>query len=212
MRAVDRILFDLDGTISNPLVGITNSFNYALLAHAFEPLSLKDMARYIGPQIDGIFRIVTGLSDDSEILQLVQKYRERYSDVGYSENTLYPGISEALKVISDAKVPMAVCTSKRADFADRILEMFGLRYHFEFVDGGDVGIHKWQQIAALNKARMVSSSTVMVGDRAVDLVAAHRNQLKAAGVLWGFGSAEELNAENPKYCFADPTNLVQLLD
>jgi phosphoglycolate phosphatase len=212
MRAVDKILFDLDGTISNPLLGITNSFNYALQAHGFEPVSSSQMAQYIGPQIDGIFRIVTGISNDAEILRLVQKYRERYSDIGYSENTLYPGIADALQLISDAKVPMAVCTSKRADFADRILVMFGLRHHFEFVDGGDVGIHKWQQIAALHKARMVSPSTVMVGDRAVDLVAAHRNRLKAAGVLWGFGSAEELQAENPKYCFAEPANLEQLLD
>ena len=141
---------------------------------------------------------------------LVAKYRERYAEVGYSENILYPGIAEALDSLGRAGMPMAVCTSKRVDFAEQILEMFGLRHHFRFVSGGEIGTHKWQQMAALLSQNRVTPSSVMVGDRAVDMVAAHRNGLTAAAVLWGYGSPAELHAQSPRYCFAAPGDLLQL--
>jgi phosphoglycolate phosphatase len=94
---------------------------------------------------------------------------------------------------------MGVCTSKRVDFAEQILKMFGLRAHFRFVNGGEVGIHKWQQIEGLLARRAVTPSSIMVGDRAVDLIAAHRNGLQSAGMLWGHGSRAELEQEGPRY-------------
>jgi len=78
---------------------------------------------------------------------------------------LYPGIREALTAFSAAGVPLGVCTSKRVDFAEQILEMFGLRSHFRFVNGGEIGVHKWQQIESLLTQGQVSRSSVMVGDR-----------------------------------------------
>jgi phosphoglycolate phosphatase len=140
----------------------------------------------------------------------VAKYRERYGEIGYSENILYPGIPELLHSLADAGVALGVCTSKRADFAEKILEMFGLRAYFNFVSGGEIGTHKWQQIQALLEQRVVTESTVMVGDRSVDITAAHRNGLDAAGVLWGHGSRQELEAEQPRYLFSTPAELLVL--
>ncbi|MCP3953361.1 MAG: HAD hydrolase-like protein [Desulfobacterales bacterium] len=91
-----------------------------------------------------------------------------------------------------------------------MLELHGIRHHFEFVDGGDVGIHKWQQLQALRDKRSLSQKTIMIGDRDVDLIAAHRNGLASAGVLWGYGSRTELASENPKYLFEAPAQLVEL--
>ena len=105
---------------------------------------------------------------------------------------------------------MGVCTSKRKDFATRILTMFGLIHHFRFVDGGDVGMHKGQQIEALLAQRKASKSSIMVGDRAADMIAAHRNGLRAAGVLWGYGSREELAQEAPSHIFDSPSELPRL--
>lgn len=206
----DLVLFDLDGTLSDPLPGIGRSINYALSAFGYAPLELSELAMYVGPPLDETFKSIAGAVSPGEIDALVARYRERYADIGYSENALYPGIAEALTRLRDAGVPLAVCTSKRTDFAERILDMFGLRSCFSFVDGGDIGIRKWQQIQGLLSERRISTSTVMVGDRALDMVAAHRNGLQAAGVLWGHGSRAELASEQPRYLFDSPADLLTL--
>jgi phosphoglycolate phosphatase len=206
----DLVLFDLDGTLSDPLLGIGRSINYALSTLGYASLELSELANYVGPPLDETFRTLTGTTSPGELNALVARYRERYADIGYSENVLYPGIAEALTSFSEAGVPLAICTSKRKDFAVRILEMFGVRSCCSFVGGGDIGVHKWQQIEGLLSQRCVSTSTVMVGDRAVDMVAAHRNGLQAAGVLWGHGSRAELVSERPRYLFDSPPELLML--
>lgn len=208
--AHDLILFDLDGTLSDPLVGIGRSINHALTHYGYPARELEQLSVHIGPPLDESFKILTGVTTPSHIDALVAKYRERYADVGYSENVLYPGIPEALTALSDAGNPLGVCTSKRVDFAEQILGMFGLRAHFRFVSGGEIGIHKWQQIQGLLAEDQVSTSSVMVGDRAVDMVAAHRNGLQAAGVLWGHGTREELAHEQPRYLFPVVAELLTL--
>ncbi|HTE39606.1 MAG TPA: HAD hydrolase-like protein [Steroidobacteraceae bacterium] len=205
--AHDLVLFDLDGTISDPLVGFAQSMNYALGHFGHLPLELSACSAYIGPPLDESFTAITGVTSSSQIKELVAKYRERYADLGCAENTLYPGIREALAVLAESKISMAVCTSKRKDFAERILEMFGLRDHFLFVSGGEIGVHKWQQIEAMRAQGLASTSSVMVGDRSIDILAGRRNGLSSAGVLWGHGSRAELENERPDYLFASPTEL-----
>jgi phosphoglycolate phosphatase len=207
----DLVLFDLDGTLSDPRVGIGRSINYALSHFGYEPLEPSQVSAYIGPPLDESFRAITGRQSPDELSGLVAKYRERYADVGYSENVLYPGIPEALGALVAKDVPLGVCTSKRVDFAEQILEMFGLRSHFRFVSGGEIGIPKWKQIQDLLARGQVSTSSVMVGDRAVDLIAAHRNGLQAAGVLWGHGSRVELEREQPRYILASSEELSSLV-
>jgi phosphoglycolate phosphatase len=82
--------------------------------------------------------------------------------------------------------------------------LFGLHDYFLFVSGGHIGIHKWQQIERLIAAKQVTLSSLMIGDRAIDLGAAHKNGLQSAGVLWGYGSEAELCAEKPSYLFRQP--------
>ena len=200
----DVLLFDLDGTISDPLEGIERSINFALVEHGFPPLAPGQAAAFIGPQIDETFSLITGLDAGDRLNGFVAKYRERYSDVGYAENVLYPGVRDALATLSTAGATMGICTSKRVDFAEQILELFDLRQYFRFVDGGEIGVHKRQQIEALRSGGKVSSASLMIGDRAVDLVAAHRNSLHSGGVLWGYGSYAELSNERPRYFFRSP--------
>jgi phosphoglycolate phosphatase len=206
----DFILFDLDGTLSDPLVGIGRSINHALAHFGYPTHELPALAPYIGPPLDESFAIITGATSKTELAGLVAKYRERYGDVGYSENALYPGMAEAVIALRSTGVPLGVCTSKRQDFAERILELFGLRHHFEFVSGGEIGTPKWRQIETLLARGQVTEASVMVGDRAIDVEAAHRNGLHAAGVLWGYGSAAELAQAQPRYSFATPADLHEL--
>jgi phosphoglycolate phosphatase len=207
----DVLVFDLDGTLSDPLVGIGRSINYALSHFGYAELPLSDLAVHVGPPLDQSFGVITGVTSSAALEGFVAKYRERYGAVGYSENVLYPGIPQALQGLADGSIRLGVCTSKRVDFAEKILELFGLTSYFSFVSGGEIGRHKWQQLHALLEDGVITKSSLMVGDRAVDITAAHRNGLDAAGVLWGHGSREELEAEQPRYLFSSPEDLLALM-
>jgi phosphoglycolate phosphatase len=209
-RPYDVVMFDLDGTLSDPLLGIGRSINFALSSMGYEPLELRALAIHIGPPLDHAFRSITGERSPERVAAFVAAYRERYGEVGYSENALYPGIPEALTDLAGAGLSLGVCTSKRVDFAEKILEMFGLRHLFDFVSGGEIGTEKWQQIESLLGSGSIGPSTIMVGDRWVDLAAAHRNGLPSAGVLWGHGSRAELEAEKPRYLLDTPSELAIL--
>lgn len=145
----DIVLFDLDGTISDPLTGITRSINHALTEFGFENLPEHKLGKFIGPQIDEVFSFLVKTESKDIIGKMVGKYRERYSTIGYSENALYPGVRETLIDLYENSVPMAVCTSKKYDYANKILKMFHLEGLFRFVNGGDIGISKKTQIASM---------------------------------------------------------------
>jgi phosphoglycolate phosphatase len=192
MEAPDTLVFDLDGTLSDPALGIARSINHALVAFGFAPISESAVSQYIGPPLDQTFRAITGIEVENTLAALVGKYRERYADVGYAENVLYSGIPEALSSLAAQGRVLGVCTSKRVDFAEKILRMFGLRSHFAFVDGGEIGVHKDRQLRTLVANGTIGVGSTMIGDRAVDVLAAKRNALRSVGVLWGHGSHDEL--------------------
>lgn len=201
------VVFDLDGTLSNPLEGFARSMNHALRLQGLPQREPHELARFIGPPLYDSAVELTGSADPTRHNRLIADYRQRYGESGYAENTLYDGIPEVLHALRDAGATLGVCTSKRADFAESILRNFGLRGLFDFVSGGDIGVHKWQQLQALREAGAVDAASVMVGDRDVDISAAHRNGLQACGVLWGFGSREELQAESPRHLAEAPAQL-----
>jgi len=205
------LIFDLDGTLSDPRDGIVRSINHALTANGHPSRPEHDLERYIGPPLDQAFVELTGIAESAHVHALVAAFRERYGDVGYAENTLYEGIEEALRSLAGMpRVRLGVCSSKRVDFVERILRMFGLFDLFAFVSGGDVGIEKWQQLQRLYVEADLSPCDVMIGDRAVDLIAARRNGLHSAGVLWGYGSIDELRDESPCYLLSRILDLQEL--
>jgi phosphoglycolate phosphatase len=210
MTPIAYFILDLDGTISDPFVGIARCMNYALEHFGYPSIPEDSISQFIGPPLDYAFRSIIGNSSADRIAELVVKYRERYAEVGYSENVLYPGIPEALGVLSAADIPLGICTSKRADFAENILVMFGLRHYFKFLSGGDIGVHKKQQLAALLREGTISCTSFMIGDRAVDIEAAKENGLGSVGVLWGHGTEEELRGADPDYVLHHPHQLAEL--
>ena len=191
------LVLDLDGTISDPSLGISRCFNHALKTHGYNSLPEKQIVQEIGPPLDETFMKLAPGINNAEVNELVSTYRERYSDVGYSENTLYPEIPEALNKIMASGISMGVCTSKRKDFAEKILSMFGLSDYFNFIDGGDIGVTKEVQLTRLLASQQIDSKAIMVGDRSVDIISAQKNGLRSIGVLWGFGSHTELTEVSP---------------
>ena len=204
------LIFDLDGTISDPTVGFGRSINYALAAFGYPGIGEKEASQHIGPPLDGTFRRIAPGASDATILAMVAKYRERYGEVGYAENRVYPGIPEALQHLASHGIHMGICTSKRGDFAEQILTLFQLRSYFAFVSAGDIGVRKDDQLRALIAQRRVSQGAAMIGDRAVDVTAARANGLHAIGVLWGHGSREELTDACPDQLLESPSELKAL--
>ncbi len=191
------LVLDLDGTISDPSLGITRCFNHALRNHGFPVVPDSIIVKEIGPPLDDTFlKLAPGISA-SDIDPLVSTYRERYADIGYSENTLYPDIPLALDQLKSTGLSLGICTSKRRDFAEKILSLFDLTEYFNFVDGGDIGVTKRSQLAGLVNSGVIDNQAIMVGDRSVDIKSAQQNGLRSIGVLWGFGDYAELSAASP---------------
>jgi phosphoglycolate phosphatase len=201
------LVLDLDGTISDPRLGISRCMNHALLSRGLETVAPELVERQIGPPLDDIFRTLAPGITDAMLSALISAYRDRYSELGYAENELYPDLVETLVALRERDVRLGVCTSKRKDFAERIIDLFQLSEFFAFVDGGDVGVSKANQLAGLLQSGSIDEQAVMVGDRAVDVVAASSNQLRAIGVLWGFGDREELEGASPHHIVSSPAEL-----
>ena len=207
---MQSLVFDLDGTISDPAVGIARSIDYALGAFGYPVIGAQNVSPYVGPPLDATLRRLAPGASDAIILRMVAKYRERYGTVGYAENVVYPGVPEALEHLASCGVRMGICTSKRLDFAERILTHFQLRSYFVFVSGGDVGVSKNTQLKVLRERGDVGAGTALIGDRADDVAAARRNELWSIAVLWGHGSREELFEAGPDQLLESPEQLKTL--
>lgn len=205
------LVLDLDGTISDPSLGITRCFNHALKIHGFYGIPDKTITEAIGPPLDETFLKLVPDVDPSHISSLVATYRERYAEFGYAENLIYQDIPATLTQLQDAGIRLGVCTSKRRDFAEKILSLFKILDLFDFVDGGDIGITKKEQLSGLLEHGLIDDDAIMVGDRAIDIVSAKENGLRSIGVLWGFGSHEELSMALPTRIIDKVTELSNIV-
>jgi phosphoglycolate phosphatase len=202
------LIFDLDGTLTDPLTGINRCMNYALSSHGHQPRSEQEIRPYIGPPLEIALSDLSGSKDEAHIMELVATYRERYGELGYRENVVYDGIYELLDTLQAQGFRMGVCTSKFEKYAIKVLEEFRLDKYFTFVSGsGAVGTAKSDQLRDLVESKTVLDSSLMIGDRYIDLTSAHKVGLRSAGVLWGYGSKEELAAEEPAFIAGSPNQL-----
>lgn len=189
------VLFDLDGTLIDSEEGIVASIGYALakLGAAIPPREV--LRTWIGPPLRATFPLALG--DDHEAVErAVAFYRERFSDVGWREHVVYPGIGEAVGALVATEATLAVVTSKPDLYAGRIVESlpFGHRFARVYsVHAGSRHSEKAEMIAqALADFAVAADAAVMVGDRHFDIEGARANGVRAVGAGWGFGSVDEL--------------------
>lgn len=189
-----HVFFDLDGTLSDPARGITACFRHAAAALG-RPLE-GDLTRFIGPPLRDCFREILASDDDALVEEGVRRYRERFGAVGLFENAVHAGMPETLARLRADGFVLCVVTSKVAAYADRIVDHFGLRELLPVVYGAEMDgtrSEKAELVAyALRQEGAEPSRACMVGDRAHDIVGARAHGLTSVGVLWGYGSAEEL--------------------
>lgn len=205
-----ELIFDLDGTLTDPALGFVRSVNFSLESHGISPVDEDDLKKFIGPPLDGAFREILHLDQGKDVSSFISKYRERYSEVGFSENILYDGIPDVLVAIRGLGFRLGVCTSKRVDFAERILALFDIRQHFEFVNGAEVGVKKSSQLKELINQNFVDTRSIMIGDRHVDIKAAKMNSMRSVGVLYGYGSMQEIEVAHPEWIATDPNDLLNI--
>lgn len=212
MRTV--LLFDLDGTLTDPGEGITNSVAYALASFGITVEDRTSLYPFIGPPLADSFARFYGM-DRNQVQQAVEKYREYFSRQGMYENLPYPGIHQALDELKQAGVRLLTATSKPLEFAVPILRRFELYGYFDYVGAADLAgsrSHKSQVIAHTLVQAAVSdlSHAMMVGDRSYDVLGAKENGLECAGVLYGYGSRQELTQAGASVLIENPAELVRL--
>ena len=210
------ILFDLDGTLTDPALGITNSILYALEQMGYEQQPRESLYRFIGPPLIPAFEEFLGMTHEQAVTALA-KYREYFSVKGLFENEPYPGIADALTELKKAGHTLAVATSKPEEFARRILEHFSLDGYFDAVCGATMDekrtakadVIRWP--VDLLGGDGILASTVMVGDRKHDIEGAKAVGMRSVGVLWGYGSADELTESGADRIAASVTELPAIL-
>lgn len=207
------VLLDLDGTISDNYLGISRSIAHALQRLGAQPVAESVLRGCVGPPLRESFRRLLATDDPGRIELAITSYRERFADVGWEENVLYEGIADALPALA-ARWPLFLCTAKPTVFARRIIERFGFTPHFRDVYGTDFAGTFDDKAALLGhlarEEGIDPAAAVMVGDRSHDIRAALCNGARAIGVLWGYGSREELAGADA--LVARPGDLYATLD
>ncbi len=211
----DFILFDLDGTLTDPRLRITKSVQYALASFGIVESNLNNLLHFIGPPLKKSFAEYYDFND-AQADEAVRKYREYFSETGIYENAVYPGIPDLLSKLSNKGKVLAIATSKPTVFAAKILEHFKIIDSFAFVAGSNLDgsrVEKFEVIQyALSHLSVVDhEKIVMGGDRKHDIIGAKKVGIDSIGVLYGFGSPGEMNSESPTYIVKSVSELEKVL-
>ena len=214
----DYVFFDLDGTLTDPALGITNSFIHALKFYGIPIPSYEELCKLIGPPLPYSFETTFGFPHD-KAMEAVAKYREYFSTKGLFENKVYDGIPELLQALKEKGKHLVVATSKPEEYSIKIIEHFNLAKYFDFVCGSnmDESRSKKDEVIAYAMERCGlgegdKTRIIMIGDRFHDIEGAKKNNLKSCGVLFGYGSREELQNAGADYIAEKVEDLTKLFE
>lgn len=197
------VLFDLDGTLTDPKIGITTCVQYALQKMGIEEPDLDKLIPFIGPPLTYSFKEFYHMTDE-QAEQAIEYYRERFSTIGLYENAVFSGIPEMLEELRQQGKTLIVATSKPTIYSVKILEHFKLESYFQSVvgsnlDGTRVEKHEVIEYVLAELGEYDRSQIIMVGDRMHDIRGAKHNGLDVVGVAYGYGSREELEQAEPNH-------------
>ncbi len=211
----ETVIFDLDGTLTDSGLGITNSVAYVMRRYGLEVLERKELERFVGPPLIKSFQEFLGFTREKAV-EAIGVYREYFAEKGIFENKVYPGVADMLERLKKAKRTLVVATSKPEPFARRIAEHFGLSQYIDFLGGAlmdetrtskaDVIAYSLKTLGATDASR-----AVMVGDRYLDMEGARANGMKSVAVLYGYGSKEELASAGPDFFAETPDDVVKIV-
>ena len=207
------ILFDLDGTLTDPKEGITKSVQYALAKLGIEEDS-NNLTKFIGPPLKESFSVFYGF-DREKAEKAVKFYRERYADVGIFENKVIEDIPQLLKSLKEAGKVLAVATSKPTKFAKAICDKYDLSQYFDLILGSELDgtrSNKDEVIKeVLNRLGSSKEETIMIGDRRHDIIGAKKCDIASVGVEFGYAEEGELQKAGADYIVKKPSELLFLI-
>ena len=212
------VLFDLDGTLTDPKPGITQCVQYALRCMGIEEPDLDKLEPFIGPPLTDSFREFYGM-DQEQAAEAVAKYRERFSEKGLYENEIYPGMKQMLENLKTAGCHLAVASSKPEHFVKLILEYFDIDGYFEVIVGSELDGTRCQKEEVVAEAlrrffpdgNIPCDDIVMVGDRKFDIIGGREKGLQQIGVAYGYEPEGELEAAEAEYIVNDLDELERVL-
>ncbi|MCY1391983.1 5'-nucleotidase [compost metagenome] len=199
-----NILFDLDGTLTDPREGITRSIQYALAKLGIDEPDLTKLEHFIGPPLLQAFMQFYGF-DEAKAWEAVNHYRERFKVTGLYENEVFEGVIELLDTLEGQGRHLYIATSKPWEFAREIARHFDFAKHFKVIYGSELDGTRTNKIELIKhllaEEGLDAAQTLMIGDRKHDLIGARSNGLDCVAVGYGFGSRDELTTEAPTYHF-----------
>lgn len=210
-----HLLLDLDGTLTDPFDGITRC-----IQHAFYELNLPvpeadQLGWCIGPPLKESFIVLLGKENAALADTALQHYRDRFRDIGYAENRLYPEIEDTLLELTKSGHSLHLATAKPEVFARPILSHFSLCKHFHSINGSllnGMRTDKRDLLAyILSEQGILPGEAVMIGDREHDVIGAKANGVKAVGALWGYGSHDELTQAGANLCISSPREILHIV-
>lgn len=215
-RKYQYILFDLDGTLTDSGMGIVNSVAYSLQKKGIDVEDKEELLKFVGPPLIESYRRYYGYSME-EAVEMVDIYREYYGTKGLYENSVYEGMEEVLKVLKERGKVLIVATSKPEEYARQIVEHYGLSKYFMYVAGSNMDetrTKKAEVIAyALESCNIQNmNEVVMIGDRKHDVLGAKAMGVDSIGVLYGYGSREELEAAGADRIVESAEDLIRILE
>lgn len=202
-----NVLFDLDGTLTDPAEGIVRCIEHSLTTLKIPCPPAEELTHFIGPPLREVFFQVCNSTDARLVERAVAVFRERFSTIGLFENTPYAEVPEMLAELKPS-FQLYVATSKPQVYAEKILHHFSLAEHFIEIHGNDLEGRlddKADLVKDLLERRSLRpEATIMIGDRKHDVIAAKKNGMKSVGVTYGYGSREELIEAGADYLCDTP--------
>jgi phosphoglycolate phosphatase len=209
------VLLDLDGTLSDSRPGIAACFRFTLSKLGHDPTSSGDLTWAVGPPIAVSLAKLLAPYGDDRVQEALTIYRKRYSSDGLYDCSVYPGVAAMLDGLRDMGFAMHIATSKRRDFAERVIDYLGLRSYVRGVYGAEPagGLDHKQDLLAhiLTVEHIEAADCVMLGDRLHDIEAARANAIRSIGALWGYGGREELENAGADAIAATPGDVLTLV-
>ncbi len=211
----DTLLFDLDGTLTDSAPGVMNSFHHALTSYGIEPATHEELKKVVGPPLRYSFSVFYGVPEE-RYDDIMKYYLEYYLPKGIYENSVYPGVPEMLGRLKEAGYRLIVASSKWQKGVDIVMDHFGLSQYFDFMGGSEVSVGRVDKSDVIrwiiDTAPITDlTGTLMVGDRMYDVEGAAAFGIKTAGVLWGYGTKEELDRAGAVMTARTPEDLCGLL-
>ncbi|MBQ9733883.1 MAG: HAD hydrolase-like protein [Clostridia bacterium] len=215
MKKYDYIAFDLDGTLTDPEVGLVKGFMYAFDRVGIKYDDPKALRRYIGPPLHEEWKREYGFTEE-ETARAIAIFREYYDEHGWAENRVYEGIVELLEALKAMGKTIVLATSKPENTARRIMALFGLDKYFDFCGGASTSStrdKKWEvlEYSLLSVEATDKSRCILIGDRKYDAEGASIYGIDSIGVLWGHGSEEEIVSSGFTYVAKTPDDVLNIL-